>query len=166
MCRLWTIFWPWTSLHKLRWTLTQLHNSQSYKLRKELRSSLYLNVKMLEFRRLKGQSQLVRALSACMLFLFLWYAEYIHCLHTSTGVQVKPVLHVSNLGVQCSLESSHSRPITKDIGVQCSLPMGPKLPISFFPQCSSPVPSDSSHSEHQLTDHDTSSYTLQEDVSS
>ena len=43
---------------------------QSYKLRKELRSSLYLNVKMLEFRRLKGQSQLVRAFNACMLFCF------------------------------------------------------------------------------------------------
>ena len=76
--------------------------------------------------------------------------NYITCvrtsLHAAAGVQVA---HVT----------------VKDIGVQCSLPVGPKLPISFFPQCSSPIPSDSSQSEHQLTDHDAAVYTLQDESS-
>ena len=72
---------------------------------------------------------------------------YVISLHA--GVQVKPVAHVA----------------VKDIGIQCSLPVGPKLPIFFSPQCSSPVPSDSSQSEHQLTDHDVSAYTLQDESS-
>ena len=92
----------------------------------------------------------------CALIIYLNY----------TGVQVKPVVKFASVGVQCSLECPQSAIATRDIGVQCMLPVGPKLPINFFQQCSSPIPSDSSQSDFQVTDHNTSVFTPHDDLSS
>lgn len=75
---------------------------------------------------------------------------------------MKPVVQFTSVGVQCSLECPQSVSGTRDIGVRC---MGP-ISKQFYQQCSSPIPSDSSQSDVQLTDHDTSAFTLQEDLSS
>ena len=74
---------------------------------------------------------------------------------------MKPVVQFTSVGVQCSLECPQSVSGIRDIGVR----MGP-ISKQFYQQCSSPIPSDSSQSDVQLTDHDTSAFTLQEDLSS
>ena len=85
-------------------------------------------------------------------------------------VQVKP--GVCSVGVQCS--ESQIQSCVQDVGVQCSL-MAPVRHSTFIvlPCASSPLPSDVSQSESEMSqgdfeipDLDTSAYTIQDDSSS
>ena len=86
------------------------------------------------------------------------------------GTQVKP--GVCSVGVQCSESQIHSH--VQDVGVQCSLMAPVRHSTSvFLPYASSPLPSDASQSESEMSqgdfeifDLDTSAYTMQDDSSS
>ena len=77
---------------------------------------------------------------------------------------------VSSVGVQCSESQIHCS--VQDVGVQCSL-VAPVRHSVVLPYASSPLPSDASHSESEMSrcdietpDFDTSAYTIQDDSSS
>lgn len=86
------------------------------------------------------------------------------------GLQVKP--DVCSVGVQCSESQTHSH--VQDVGVQCSLVAPVRHSTSVvLPYASSPLPSDASQSESEMSqgdfetpDLDTSAYTIQDDSSS
>ena len=97
------------------------------------------------------------------------YQLYIKFYNKYVGLLVKPDVHT--VGTQCSLSQMHSS--VQDVGIQCSLPAPVRPPTSVrLPYASSPLPSDTSQSESEISqcdyetpDLDTSAYTLQDDSS-
>lgn len=87
------------------------------------------------------------------------------CAAIYVGLQVKP--DVRDVGVQCSESVFHSS--VQDVGVQFSL-MPPLRHHEVLPYASSPLPSDASQSESDVSQGDlnldTSAYTIQDDSSS
>ena len=97
------------------------------------------------------------------------YQLYIKFYNKYVGLLVKPDVHT--VGTQCSLSQMHSS--VQDVGIQCSLLAPVRSPTSVrLPYASSPLPSDTSQSESEISqcdyetpDLDTSAYTLQDDSS-
>ena len=97
------------------------------------------------------------------------YQLYIKFYNKYVGLLVKPDVHT--VGMQCSLSQMHSS--VQDVGIQCSLLAPVRPPTSVrLPYASSPLPSDTSQSESEISqcdyetpDLDTSAYTLQDDSS-
>lgn len=97
------------------------------------------------------------------------YQLYIKFYNKYVGLLVKPDVHT--VGTQCSLSQMHSS--VQDVGIQCSLLAPVRPPTSVrLPYASSPLPSDTSQSESEISqcdyetpDLDTSAYTLQDDSS-
>ena len=98
------------------------------------------------------------------------YQLYIKFYNKYVGLLVKPDVHT--VGTQCSLSQMHSS--VQDVGIQCSLLAPVRPPTSVrLPYASSPLPSDTSQSESEISqcdyetqDLETSAYTLQDDSSS
>lgn len=107
----------------------------------------------------KTVGKTVSKLSFCFNFILNSTNKYV-------GLLVKPDVHT--VGTQCSMSQMHSS--VQDVGIQCSLLAPVRPPTSVrLPYASSPLPSDTSQSESEISqcdyetpDLDTSAYTLQD----